>query len=97
MADDRSRQTLRFGLLLCAGFAMAFAVAAVVVGHHLDHLDVGFAAQSVEMTHQRLHPGDAGFELYRWLWRGGMGLAALICAGFAWSFWRALRQTRRSR
>ena len=93
MADEHSRQTLRFGLLLFAGFALGFAVMAVVVGNHLDHLDVGFAAQGVEMKHQRLHPGDEGFALYRWLWRGFMGLAALGCAGFALSFWRALRKT----
>ncbi len=96
MADERSRQTLRFGLLLCVGFALVFAVAAVVVGHHLDHLDVGFAVQGMETAHQRLHPGDAGFVFYRWLWRGAMGLVALVSAGFAVSFWRALRRTKAS-
>lgn len=93
MADAPSREGLRLGLLLFAGFALVFAVMAVVVGNHLDHLDVGFAAQDVEMAHQRLQRGDARFEYYRWLWRGTLGLLALACAGFAVSFWRALKRT----
>lgn len=96
MADDDSRQKLRLGLLLFAGMALAFAVATFVIGNHLDHLDVSFAAQGRELAHQRLHPGDAGFSLYRWLWRGAMGLGALVCAGFAFGFWRALSRPGRA-
>lgn len=93
MDQNHQRQTQRLGLLFCAGFAAAFAVAAIVIGPQLDHLDVGFSVGPVETTHQRLEPGDRRFGGYQLLFIIAMALVSLICTGFAWHFWRALRKT----
>lgn len=94
MQQHRSRENMRIGMLLFGGFALAFAVATVVIGNNLADLTVTFAVGTAETTHERIDRGDDRFAFYRFLWRLGMGLASLCCAGLAYAYWRALGNAR---
>ena len=92
MKQHLLRENMRLGMLLCGGFALAFAVATVVIGNNLTGLTVTFSLGNAETMHERIDRGDDRFAFYRVLWRMCMGFASLCCAGLAYAYWRALRK-----
>lgn len=94
MEQHRSKENMRIGMLLFGGFALAFAVATIVIGNNLGDITVSFSVGNAGMTRERIDRGDDRFAFYHLIWRMGMGLASLCCAGLAYASWRALRNAR---
>ena len=86
------RENLRLGLLFCTGFALAFGVAAIVMGERLDHIDLFSSGVTGAEEHERIVRGNPRFARVQLLWRMAMGLLSLCCAALAFRCWRALRK-----